>query len=196
MKKQFIPLSLAALILATLFLTSCEIDDPGPLQYGERTFTLTDFNRLEMGSGYTIIVRQGAEFSIKASGDVRNLDDLVAFKSSNTLIIQYDHQANRKHATTIRITMPSLKGVNFSGGSISDIQGFESEEEFEMILSGGSLSKLYPGYTQVKLNLSGASKLDILGSGIKLNANISGASDLKAYDFPVKEAQLDVSGQA
>jgi hypothetical protein len=36
--------------------------------------------------------------------------------------------------------------------------------------------------------------LNLLGSGEKLVALVSGASDLRGFDYPVKEARLDVSG--
>lgn len=188
------PILILALSISALLFTGCAIDDPGPLQYGERTFTVEDFNRLEMGSAFTIIVRQGATFSVEATGDVRNLDDLVVFKNGSTLVAYYDRHANRRHTTTLHITMPDLAGANFSGASISDVQGFEREEEFELILSGASVSKVYPGFSDVKLNVSGASKLDLLGNGNLLHATVSGASELKAQNFPTEDAWLDVSG--
>lgn len=188
------PILILTLFASALLFTGCAIDDPGPLQYGERTFTVEDFNRLEMGSAFTIIVRQGATFSVEATGDVRNLDDLVVFRNGSTLVAYYDRHANRRHTTTLHITMPDLAGANFSGASVSDVQGFEREEEFELILSGASVSKVYPGFSDVKLNVSGASKLDLLGTGNLLHATVSGASELKAQNFPTEDAWLDVSG--
>ena len=189
-------IGIVTLIPSTLFFASCQIDDPGPLQFGERTFSVDGFNRLEMGSAFIIIVREGAEFSVEASGDVRNLDDLVVLKNGSTLIAYYNRNANRKHATTINITMPDLAGANFSGASVSDIQGFERNEQVELILSGASVCKLHQGFSDVKLNISGASKLDIFGSGTNLYATVSGASELKAREFAVEDAWLDVSGSS
>lgn len=188
------PIGLLALFASTFFFTSCQFDDPGPLQFGERVYSLEQFNRLEMGSAFVIVVRKGAEFAVEASGDVRNLDDLVVIKNGSTLVAYYDRNANRRHTTTIHITMPELDGVNFSGASVSDIQGFERDEQVEVILSGASKCKLYPGFTNVKLNISGASKLDVAGSGTNLQASVSGASELKGREFTVENATLDVSG--
>jgi len=188
------PIIALTLLLSALLFTSCAIDDPGPLQYGERTFSVDAFDGLEMGSAFIIIVREGAEFSVEASGDVRNLDDLVVLKNGSTLIAYYDRSANRKHATTINITMPDLAGANFSGASVSDVQGFERDEQVELILSGASVCKLHQGFTDVKLNISGASKLDIFGSGTNLYATVSGASELKAREFAAEDTWLDVSG--
>ncbi|MBX2965679.1 MAG: DUF2807 domain-containing protein [Cyclobacteriaceae bacterium] len=185
-----------ALLMTGLFLTSCNTEDPGPLQYGERIFSVSQFNRLEMGSAFIVQVRQGAEFLVEASGDVRNLDDLAVVKSGSTLTVYYDQHrhANRKHLTTLYITMPELEGVNFSGASISDIQGFETNEQLSVTLSGASTCKLYPGFNDVKVNLSGASKLNVYGIGTNLQAKVSGASELRAREFHTEDASLDVSG--
>lgn len=190
------PILFLILFISAILFTGCSIDDPGPLQYGERTFTVENFNRLEMGSAFTIVVREGATFSVEATGDVRNLDDLVVFRNGSTLVAYYDRPGNRRHVTTLHITMPDLAAANFSGASTSDIQGFERDEEFELILSGASVSKVYPGFSNVKLVISGASKLDLLGAGTSMHATVSGASELKAKNFPTEEAWLNVSGSS
>jgi hypothetical protein len=182
------------LIAGLLAFSSCISDDPGPLQYGEREFSVDNFTRLDMGSAFNIQVQQGNEFRVEASGDVRNLDDLSVYTSRNSLIIHYDKNANRKHTTYIRITMPELLSVDFSGASISEIRGFTGQENLDITLSGASYAKVDCNYSSLNINLSGASVLNMLGTGEKLVAFISGASDLRGFDYPVKEARLDVSG--
>ncbi len=87
-----------------------------------------------MGSAFNIEVEQGNAFSVKVKGDRRNIDDLNVYKNGNTLVVEFDDDdANRHHDTYISITMPSLKGVNFSGGSVSKIRGFESEEDLDLL---------------------------------------------------------------
>lgn len=182
------------LIAGLLAFSSCISDDPGPLQYGEREFSVDNFTRLDMGSAFNIQVQQGNEFQVEASGDIRNLDDLSVYTSGNSLIIHYDKNANRKHTTYIRITMPELLSVDFSGASISEIKGFTGQENLDITLSGASYAKVDCNYSSLNINLSGASVLNMLGTGEKLVAFISGASDLRGFDYPVKEARLDVSG--
>ena len=183
------------LILSGLFVfTGCETEDPGPLQEVEKEFSIVDFDRLEMGSAFNIRVEQGSTYSIEVKGDRRNINDLDVFKNGSTLIIKFDDNSNRTHETYITITMPRLEAVNFSGASISKINGFESDEELDFYLSGASVCQLNAGYREVDLALSGASSLLMYGLGDELNAEISGASVLSAFDFPVREANIDVTG--
>jgi hypothetical protein len=187
--------ALAAFMLSGgLVFTSCQTEDPGPLQEVEKKFSMVDFDRLEMGSAFNIRVEQANTYSIEVKGDRRNIDDIDVFKRGSTLIIEFDDNANRIHETYITITMPRLEAVYFSGASVSKVIGFESDEDLDFYLSGASVCQLEAGYREVNLGLSGASSLLMYGLGDVINAEISGASVLTAFDYPVREATINVSG--
>ena len=147
-----------------------------------------------MGSGFNITVEQGNTFLIRAEGDRRNINDLDVYKSGNTLVIEYDEQQDRKHQTYITIQLPVLRSVIFSGGSVSVISGFESDEDLDVHLSGGSLAQLDAGYKDLNVVLSGGSTLKMHGLGDYLSADISGASLLSGFDYPVRHADVNLSG--
>jgi hypothetical protein len=188
------PRAVFSLIALSSILTSCFREDPGPLQETRKEFSIIDFDRLEMGSAFNIRVEHGNTFNVEVRGDRRNIDDLDVYKSGNTLIIKFDESSNRHHDTYINITMPVLKAVNFSGASVSKISGFESDEYLDFYLSGSSVSQLDSDFQEIDLVVSGASSLVLHGSGDELNAEVSGASALKAFDYPVNAATINVSG--
>ena len=187
------PLSLIA--LSAFLLTSCFNDeDPGPLQSDEKTFSIVDFDRLEMGSALIIHVDQGDFFTIHAKGDSRNLNDLEVFKDGNTLVIRFDEQANRSHETHITITMPVLRSANFSGASNSKISGFTLDDSFGLYLSGASICQLSSEFKELDVVLSGASILTATGTGLALKVELSGASVLDAFNYDVDEVEIEASG--
>ncbi|MEO8471367.1 MAG: head GIN domain-containing protein [Chryseolinea sp.] len=194
MNTLFKTLSFACLTSMVLIVSSCANEDPGPLQASEKEFSVIDFDRLEMGSGFEIDVKQSSTYRINVEGDHRNINDLVVFKSGSTLIIKYKDNANRNHETKISIEMPELRGVNFTGASESKVRDFESDQEFELNLSGSSVCQLVAGYRSVKGVISGASSVLMEGLGDEVNVDISGASSLVAFDYPVRAAKLKVSG--
>lgn len=194
MSNQFKALSLFCILAASAILSACETEDPGPLQEAEKEFAIVDFDRLEIGSAFNIRVEEASTYGIHVRGDRRNIEDLEVFKSGSTLVIRFDDYGNRNHQTFITIRMPGLKAVNFFGAAVSTVEGFESDEELDLHLSGASVCQLNAGYREVNLVLTGASTLQMYGLGDIIHADISGASVLKAYDFPVREADLDVSG--
>lgn len=175
-------------------LLSCETEDHGPVQRADKEFSVVDFDRLEIGSALDVTVEQSNVYSIKVTGDRRNIDDLEVYKTGNTLIIEFDENVNRIHQTHITITMPRLEGVNFSEASTSTVDGFESDEDLDMYISGASVCQLNAGYREINLSLSGGSNLVLTGLGDEINADISGASVLTAFDYPVREAYVDLSG--
>lgn len=182
-------------ILSAVVFSSCyETEDPGPVQEVEKEFAVTEFDRLEMGDAFNINVEQGNFFEVTVRGDRRNVDDLTVKKEGSTLVIRYDDNRNRRHDTYITITMPAITAVNFSGASDSRISGFYDLESFEIYLSGASVSQLDIDAAQLDAVLSGASYLNIRGEGEMMDAKLSGASTLKAFHFPVSEADVTASG--
>ncbi len=132
-------------------LISCECEDPGPVQRTEKEFDIIDFDRLEIASALDVRVEQSNVYSIEVRGDRRNIDDLDVYKSGSTLIIKFDDNSNRNHETLITITMPHLEGANFSAASTSKVNGFESDEDLDLYLSGASVCQLNAGYREVNL---------------------------------------------
>lgn len=194
MFSTFFKSGLAIAVLLALATACNHTEDPGPLLEDKRHFSVMDFDRVEMGSGFRIEIEQSSFFEVEARGDQRNLDDLEVFVSGNTLVARFRNNANRRHTTRIEIKMPSLVGVNFNGGSYSKIEGFESDQKLDLYLSGGSLCELEAGYRKINLVLSGASKLDIEGLGDEMTAELSGASELMAFEYPVRVADVNISG--
>ena len=169
-------------------------EDIGPYQADQQTYAFANFDRLAMGSAFTITVQQGATFSVTAEGDRRNLDDLQVYTRSGTLMAQYRVARNRQYPTTFLITMPTLRGVEFSGASRSTVSGFTKLSDLDIKLSGASEGEFSLQSAQTTIDLSGASTLRLTGSGAGLSADVSGASFLQAFNYPVGDANLGASG--
>lgn len=187
--------SVASLLLASFMLFSCNTtEDPGPLQEMQQEFSVIDFDRLEMGNAFDVTVQQGEFYEILVRGDRRNIDDLIVEKQGSTLVIRFRDNRDRKHETYITITMPDLASVNFSGATSSRISGFDDLESLEVYLSGASVSQMDVTASSFKAVLSGASYLNLRGSGDALDLKASGASVLKGFSYPVSQAEVNVSG--
>jgi hypothetical protein len=194
--KSLLPATLFGII--ALLLTSClGNEDPGPLQAQTKEYSVLDFERLEIGDAMDVTVTQGTMFSVVVNGDRRNIDDLEVSKIGNTLKMNYAssrRSENRQYTTYVTITMPSLKGVLFSGAVNSKISGFEMEGDLDITLSGASRLQADVDATSIKVNLSGASELNVSGAASDLQAIVSGASDLRGFDLEITTATVDASG--
>ncbi|QHW00203.1 head GIN domain-containing protein [Spirosoma endbachense] len=193
-RTTFFQLICTALLLTGLSSCGWRREDIGPFQGDQQTFELANFDRLDMGSAFTITVQPGSAFRILAEGDRRNLDDLDVYTRNGTLYARYRNSRNRQYETSFTITMPTLRGVSFSGASQSSIAGFTNLNELDIELSGASKGQFAVQAKQTNLTLSGASNLQLSGLGAALGADLSGASTLQAFAYPVNDANLDLSG--
>jgi hypothetical protein len=187
-------LFLITLVLSS-FLVSCR-EDAGPYEETTKTFPLANFDRLDMGSAFRIEVRKGTAFQVEVRGNRRDVDDLGLNVRNNTLEIQYDRnrQRNRRHDMFITVTMPTVRAVSFSGASRSTITGFTDLQALSIGLSGASRSTAIVNAASLSADLSGSSDLVVTGTGNRMSGKLSGSSKIDTYDFPVRQADLDLSG--
>lgn len=163
-----------------------------------RTLPLKNFDSFKLSAAFVIDVRPG-DFSVKAEGEARDLDDLVADVRNGELDIHFKEKDkswwknNRRERVTLTIRMPSLKGIRLSGATRSDIEGF-STDKLDISISGASNARIDVKAKQVDLDLSGASTVNLTGSAGEIKGSVSGATSFQAGDFAVERALIDASG--
>ena len=84
-------------------------------QESKRTFNVSGFDKLDMGSAFVITVTQANDYKVDVAGREQDLKDLVVKVSGGTLDIGYPNNwggwKNRKEVY-VTITMPKLTGVS------------------------------------------------------------------------------------
>jgi hypothetical protein len=188
--------SILAIIGITLFSACQRMEDLGAFQEEIKTYDLTGFQSLQIGSASKVTVQQGSTFSVVVRGDRRNLDELRVRVEGGTLKADYypHHSRRRQYPSEFTITMPSLSGVDFSGSTTANISGFESNSALYIRLSGSSEGTFSVRPRETDINLSGSSKLRISGASVKSKSEISGGSVLESFNFSTEESQVAVSG--
>ena len=161
-----------------------------------RTYDLKGFDRLSLGSAFEISVTKG-DYSVKVEGRKQDIDDLEAGVSAGKLRIRYKDSLgwgrNRKRVT-VTVSMPTLKGLDLSGATTSRVSGFNDLGTLDLDISGASKSDIQVKAQKIIMDASGASSITLTGNANRIEGEVSGATSIRAYDFPVKEAFLDVSG--
>lgn len=194
-KMKFAAMLLMAAL--TLSMISCDVlqTTVDPVYAKQKLFDVKNFNALEIGSAFEITVTKGTDFKIKASGDEKDIDDLIVKERNGTLEVYYKNNWRlRRYRMSIDIEMPNLKKVDFSGATESSIKGFDNLDELEIELSGASKGTFYTSARTYDINLSGASILDLEGQTNKIYAELSGASTLNAFNTDAIDASLNLSG--
>ncbi|MGA0555432.1 head GIN domain-containing protein [Larkinella sp. VNQ87] len=201
-------LYLTALLTAFVAgLSGCNREDVGPLQEGEKAFLIANFDRLEVHSGMDVTVTQGSGIKIMAKGDQRNLDDLEVENRNGTLYINYRNFKNRKYATAFTISMPTLRGVKYTGGVHGTVQGFADLANLDVDLSGGSHGNFEVIAKRTDIVASGGSKVtftepkvttggddSILSLIDQVTLDVSGGSKVMAFEYPAHRVTAKASG--
>jgi hypothetical protein len=160
-----------------------------------REFEFTGFTRVEVGSAFEVEIAQSDSYSVSITADDNLFDYITVSKSGETLKIRlkwgYNYISTTQRA---RITMPDLYGLELSGATRGNVQGFSSSHDFILDLSGAS--RLTGDITagNADIDISGASTVQLEGSASDIVVDASGASRVKLADFVVNNADVRLSG--
>ncbi len=97
------------------------------------------------------------------------------------------------HEIQIDITMPSVSRIRAKGAGKIKLNNFKSEN-LDIDLTGAiGMEGKFEAH-DINIDLTGASQLEMEGKAESMDATIEGASTLKAYEFKVKDANVEVNG--
>ncbi len=189
--------SLPIILILTFLITVIHVS---PVFGGDdtRSFNYKNFNAIDIGSGMHITVTQSDTYSIEASGDNDDLDDLKLEQKGNKLRINFKSSSffgfSHHHTVKFTIKMPMLTAIALSGGAKGNIKMDASSKDFSAELNGGAYLEGNLKCGNMSFELSGGSRVNLNGSGSKLNIDGSGGSKCSLKDFAVTDANIDLSG--
>lgn len=135
---------------------------------------LAEFKEIEVSGNIEIEVTAQKEFSVNVEADDNLLEYIKTEVSGDTLKIYTKKGFSPVTKTRLVITMPELSGLDTSGAS--------------KVLANNLSSDSF------KINVSGASKIEINGQVNDLNIEANGASKINADNLKSANANIDVSG--
>jgi hypothetical protein len=198
MKKFVISVILVFIMVASVFLSGCVLGEviTGSKNLATEEFNFSDFTRVEVGSAFQVEIIQSSSYSVSITADDNLFDFIQVSKAGKTLKIRLKSGYNYQSITTkAKITMPELYELGLSGATHGSVEGFETPGDFELDLSGASeLIGSIAVNGEAQFNLSGASKLELIGSANNVTIKASGASDLRLADFSIHDADIGLSG--
>ncbi|MCY7351218.1 MAG: PspC domain-containing protein [Cytophagaceae bacterium] len=174
-------------------------DDGIDMGRGEfsREEKVAGFQKLEISGNFYVEVKQGTAYRVELDGNRRDVQDVRVRTDGDALNIGYGDgfRINRRKRVNVRITMPSLSGVEFMGATRAEVKGFNQNTDLDVQLTGASTAVFTSLNAQtIDAEVSGAARLTLVGNAQTLKADISGASQLKAASLKTAEADVDASG--
>jgi|AP95_1055475.scaffolds.fasta_scaffold21732_3 hypothetical protein len=158
-------------------------------------YPLSDFTKVEAGNSFNLTITQADSFSVQVKADDNLVDHLDVRKSDDILVIRLKSGKSIRNATLeAQVSLPELTSVKLTGASKGTVRGFASGGEFSVDISGASKLSGDIQAAQTRVDLSGASSLDLTGSSDSFILRGSGASRAVMEDFAINSAEVHLSG--
>ncbi|MBN1367263.1 MAG: DUF2807 domain-containing protein [Dehalococcoidales bacterium] len=194
MKKTLIILTAILIIIPVLLLGGCK----RPGSEITKAYSLSDFTRVQVDSAFEVIITPSDTYSISITAPENWFDRITVEKVGDTLEVGANIRfwlfwGSWRNHVILEVAMPELEAIDISGASSGTVKGFESAKDFRLNLSGASSLDMDIEAYDISLTVSGASKLkgDLKAHDVRMN--ISGASSVE-IDGTINNLNLQVSG--
>jgi hypothetical protein len=210
-------LFLAVLLTADLMMAGCApitaVRSSGKLVTQE--FAFGDFTRIDVASAFEVTVRQGDSYQVTIEVDEAAVPYLRVEQQGDTLQIGLGPTMSLMGNLRLRgdVTLPALSGLEASGASQVELNGFNGDQalnirasgasgvqgaidagDAKIEASGASQVTLNSAFQDVAIEATGASKVTLSGSGRNVTVTAAGASPVDLAEFPVADATIRATG--
>lgn len=165
-------MSAKLLLLASVLATGCITKGSGTVI--EETRPLEAFSRIDSSSSIDVKVDLGETSQAIVTADDNLMPMLQTVVMGDTLKVRMDGSYVTSSALLVRVTTPTLEGINVSGS--------------------GNLEALTVDTETLTVDISGSGSVVTGGKAESLAATLSGSGRLDASALPVESARLAVSG--
>jgi hypothetical protein len=152
------------------------------------------FTGIDVGSAFEVILTQGNDHKVVVDVEDKLHEKIDLEVRNNTLYVKTNGKINTKKKMSVYITFEQVDKLNFSGASKVSATTPIKGNDMKINLSGASKLDLNLFVADLEFNGSGASKTTLTGNCNNLKLDLSGASKFSAFDLPAKTASLDLSG--
>ncbi len=183
----------AVALFFVLFFVSCRKEG---MQITTRTLTVQDFNKVEFGGEFEVLVKYSPDYSVTLTGQERDLADIRTRLIDGQFIIDFIRYRLFRKKVNVVVTMPSLKEVILAGVTTGHVEGFNEPDVLRAEVSGESSMQLSVTAPFIQLFASGISSITVQGTAEQLEAEASGRSAIDAFGLPVKKTNVEASGES
>ncbi len=155
---------------------------------------VSGFTALDISSAFHVYLSQGNTESLSIEADEDIIDHIKTEVSGNTLKIYVDKRINNIGELNIYLTFKELNYIELSGAVDLEGENAMNFQDLKLDLSGASELEMDLKVNKLNTDFSGASELKLKGTCDKAYIDASGASKINMEDFTVSDLTIDASG--
>ncbi|WP_128544164.1 head GIN domain-containing protein [Larkinella soli] len=193
--KNYLQLTLLSFGLIALITTVWWQADRESYEEVTEDFSVTAFEKLNFWGALNVLITAGPAYTLTARGTRRAIRSLKVRQRGRWLEVGSRFLFwHRQRDLVLTVTAPSLNELDVSGACIVQMNGFRELNHLNIDITGASNVTVEGEAQAMSVDITGASKLTLIGRGTRLTADITGASTLYAFDYPVEDATIEVTG--
>lgn len=156
---------------------------------------VSDFERVNSSSDFTVHITNGPENDVVVSGDENLLQYIETYVAGETLHIDVKGIRNLKNRRPIEVFVvtPRLEKIKL-GGSGTITTDYFITDKVEVLLSGSGRINAAFEADEVKALLSGSGKIELSGNSDNANFVISGSGNIDAQELDLYLCTTSTSG--
>ncbi len=189
------------IVIAVTFVLvfgSVGLSFPGTGQVIEQDRTVANFNKVELNGIGNLIVTQGETESLKISAEDNIISQIKTEVVGDVLKISYESNwawfsLRPSKNINFYVTAKDINGINISGaGEIKS--DYINTQDLRIDIRGAGKADLVVSTTKTVINISGAGQAVVSGNSQVLEGKISGAGKIDASNLIVSSADIETSG--
>ena len=184
-----------SVVMVIIMMVSCNINCiKGKGNITKKARDVSSFNAIEVSGAYTIILCQDSITSLNIEAD-ENLQKFITSKvENNKLIIDSKESLCPTKHINVYINFPTFKNIEVSGAINVQCVNKLIISEMKLDLSGASELNLNIETQKLDIDCSGAGKLQLSGKAANAKLDCSGASEINAFDLISENFKITSSG--
>ncbi len=165
-----------------------------------RQMTFDAFDEIEIEGAFIVNIENSDKYQVLLSGPSRYLDDLDIEQHGDRLkigIMDFDNDIRTwslsRDDIELTILTPSVNRLDITGACSAYMTNYNLRR-LRVDLMGATSLKADIRVDDLGIELTGASSMELRGRGEELRADVMGASHLDAYEYKVRNADLEAEG--
>lgn len=167
-----------------------------PAGAAERTYSVTDFDRVQIDGPYRVTVSTGRSSGARAEGSAEALDRVSVDVQSGTLRVRRNRSAWSGYPgegggpVSIALTTRDLRAAAVIGSGSLEIDRVRGLRVDLSVNGSGRLTVAAVEADNLVLGLLGGGRITLAGRAKQLKATVQGSGDLHAAELSADDAQI------
>lgn len=164
-----------------------------------RSYSLGDFDQIEVAGPYEVQVRTGGAHSVQATGDERGIERMIVEVEDGALRIHTRKRdgwlgSHRGGKVLLTVTVPALRGADIAGSGRIVVDRVSGESFEGRVAGSGDLRLGQVEVDRLKMGVTGSGEIQAGGRAREAAYDIAGSGHIGAAKLLAETAAISIAG--